>query len=152
MLVPFFEGPSTFERKIGLLILTGYEKDRAINLIDDLEPSAYYLARSVPGTAEEFEARSTEIADEIRVRREIEAHNITIPGNDPYKCKEELVEFFAHNSKYDFYVAPIGPKPAVLGLYLAYEQNQNFRIIYPFPINYNVENYSYGRKQIYEFF
>jgi hypothetical protein len=44
----------------------------------------------------------------------------------------------------------MGTKLETLGVYLAYEENPNFRIVYPLPLIYNVVDYSYGCRDIYE--
>ncbi len=150
-LLLFFEGPSTFEKSIALLILTGFEKERAISLIEDIEPASIFLALAEPGTDPHFEEQSKETLKEIKARGTAEADVISIPGNDPFKCKEILEDLIAKkSSEYDFYVAPIGPKLAVVCLYLAYEHNPNFRIVYPQTMAYNVEHYSSGCRDVYE--
>jgi hypothetical protein len=48
-------------------------------------------------------------------------------------------------------VAPhFGQKLGVVGLYLAYEENPIFRIIYTYTMLYNVEHYSTGCRDIYQ--
>ena len=46
----------------------------------------------------------------------------------------------------------MGTKLEALGIYLAYKENPNFRIIYPIPLTYNVVNYSHGCRDLYEIF
>ena len=67
------------------------------------------------------------------------------------KSKKVLQDLFLkYSTEFDFYVAPIGPKPALVGLYLAYEEKPMFRVVYPHTIAYNVEHYSTGCREIYE--
>jgi hypothetical protein len=151
MLLPFFQGPSTFHNKVALLVLTGFEKERAISLIDDLEPSAVFLAMAEPGTAPQFQETSRQTVNRIKELRQIYNEIFFISGNDPFKCRDSLIEIMDRCSpEYDFFVAPIGPKLTVLGLYLAYEKKPNFRIVYPFTQTYNIEHYSSGCRNVYE--
>ena len=150
-LLPFFEGPAAFDKKIALLILTGFEDERAINLIRDIEPAAIFFGFSEPGTDPHFAQNSLKALEEIRARSSIHTETIKIAGNDPFKCRDTLEDLFQRLSpEYDFFVAPIGPKPGVVGLYLAYERNPSFRIIYPYTMLYNVHNYSTGCRDFYQ--
>lgn len=147
----FFEGPSTFEKKTALLILTGFEYDRAVSLIDDIEPSALILGRPEPGTSGEFSDASGAIIDKLKTTRRIATEIYDIPANDPFQCRGSFREIIHKNlQSYDFYVAPMGTKLETLGVYLAYEESPNFRIVYSLPLIYNVVDYSYGCRDIYE--
>jgi hypothetical protein len=152
MLLPFFEGPTTFGKKTALLILTGFEYDRATSLIDDLEPSALMIGRPIPGTSEKFKDASERIVSRISMTRKITKKIYDIPANDPFLCAERVQEIIKANSReYDFYLATLGTKLQALGAYLAYEEAQNFRIVYPLPLAYNTDDYSYGCDKIFEF-
>jgi hypothetical protein len=131
-LLPFFEGPPTFEKKIALLFLTGFEKERAVSLIDDIEPEAVFLALAEPGTDATFQSESKKTLKEIKDRSSAQAEVLNIVGNDPFRSKKTLQDLFLkHSREFDFFVAPIGSKPALVGLYLAYEEKPMFRVIYP---------------------
>ncbi len=153
MIPPFFEGPPTFHKKTALLILTGFDLDVAISLIDDIEPSYLILGRPNPGTSDEFKDVSEEIVSRLKRIRRITEEISDIPANDPFSCRDALGGIIQKKSQsYDFFVAIMGTKLEVLGAYLAYEKNQDFRIIYPVPLIYNVKNYSSGCRDIYEIF
>ena len=151
ILVPFFDGPSTFEKKMALFVLTGFEVDRVNKLVQDTEPSAVFLAQTEPGTAPEFMKKNLSSISEMTALTKNGGNIFKIPGNNPFKCRDRILQLLKDQSeKYDFLVAPIGPKLGVLGLYLAYEECPIFRIIYPLTILYNSENYSKGCREIYE--
>jgi len=148
---PFFEGPPTFEKKTALLILAGFEYDRAVSLIDDVEPSALILGRPHPGTSKEFRDADEDIITKLKRTRRFTKEIYDIPANDPFLCRDSVKEIIQKNSQsHDFFVVPMGTKIEVLGTYLAYEENPNFRIIYPVPLIYNVVNYSSGCRDVYE--
>ena len=153
---PFFEGPSTFEKKqTALIILTGFEVDRPVYLIDEIEPSYLLLCSPFPGTSEDFHSYSGEIINIIKTQRKINHNVIKITANDPFKCRNELLPIIKDLSKnYNIYMAILGTKIELLGAYLCYELLENkplFRIIYPLPLMYNVEDYSTGCRDIYQF-
>lgn len=148
---PFFEGPPTFGKRTALLILTGFEYERAVSLIDDLEPSAVILGKPSPGTAEDFKDGSSEIIKKLARTRRVTKIIHDVPGNDPFLCKNAVRGIIeSKSSLYDFFVAPLGTKLEALGVYLAYEENPDFRIVYPVPLVYNVGGYSFGCRDIYE--
>jgi len=151
MIPPFFEGPCHFEKKTALFILTGFEYDRAIELVDELEPTSLILGRPSPGTSEIFRDASEEIINKIKRYRRIIGDIHNIPANNPFLCKESIEKIIMKNiENYDFYIAPLGTKLEAMGVYLAYEKNQNFRIIYPLPLVYNIGDYSEGKRDVYE--
>jgi len=153
MIPPFFEGHlPTSEKKTALFILTGFEYERALALIDDIEPSILLLGKPNPGTSEDFRETSQDIIDRLKRIRRLSSSVHDIPANNPFKCRDRIEEIFQENPNYNFYVAPMGTKLEVLGTYLAYERNDNFMIVYPFPLAYNVRNYSEGCRDIYEIF
>jgi hypothetical protein len=152
LLLPFFEGPPTFGKKTALFILTGFEFDRAISLIDDLEPSALIIGRPVPGTSEKFKDASESIVKRISMTRKIVKLIYDIPANNPFLCADRVKSIIdKHSQDYDFYLAVLGTKLQALGAYVAYEKAPNFRIVYPLPLAYNVDNYSSGCDKIFEF-
>jgi hypothetical protein len=146
----FFEGPNFFKKKTALIILTGFESERAISLIDDVEPTKLILAMAYPGAFKEFDRISQSVISHIKILRDIEKDVLEISASDPYECKDTLRKIIDQNSSYDFFIAPMGTKLEVLGTYLAYEENANFRIIYPRALAYNIDDYSRGCRDIYE--
>jgi len=148
---PFFEGSSCFEKNIALFILTGFEYDRPLGLIEDLEPSLLILGKPEPGTSEKFLEQSKKLIAKLNKSRKIETKIVKISANNPFKSRDEILSIISeHSESYNFYITVLGPKLELIGAYLAYEQKPNFRMIYPIPLIYNVENYSKGCKEIFE--
>jgi len=153
MIPVFFEGPSNFGKKTALFILTGYEYDRVVSLIDDIEPSRLIIGRPFPSLADEFLEKSEQLLDRIQLFSDIETIIHEIPTNDPEKAKKKVNEVIEDlTNEYNVYLATLGPKLEVLGTYLSYEEKPNFRIVYPIPQIYNVGGYSVGIQRIYEYF
>lgn len=151
MVPPFFEGEQpASEKKTALFILTGFEYGRAVSLIDDIEPSILLLGRPRPGTSKDFGETSEKIINKIKRTRRVKSEVYDVPANNPLLCRDRIEEIFQQNSNYNIYVAPMGTKLEVLGVYLDYEKNTNFRVICPLPLIYNVGDYSRGCRDIYE--
>lgn len=151
MVPSFFEGyPPASEKKTALFILTGFEYRRAVSLIDDIEPSALLLGRPRPGTSENFKEVSEEIIKKIKRTRRVYSRIYDVPANNPFLCRDCIEKIFQQNSNYNLYIAPMGTKLEALGIYLVYEKNPNFRVIYPLPLTYNTGDYSRGCRDIYE--
>jgi hypothetical protein len=149
---PFFEGPSSLDKKMALLLLTGFEYDRAINLIDDIQPSTVIIGKPKPGTSDKFIDISDRIVDQLVKTRKVESKIYEVPANDPFNCQSTIESIIKDHPDYDFLVAIMGSKLEVLGTYLAYEKSKNFRIIYALPLIYNVGDYSKGCNNVYEIY
>jgi hypothetical protein len=147
----FFEGPRNLEKRRALLLLTGFEYDRAVGLIDDFEPSAVIIGKPKPGTSDKFLDTSEMLVEKLKKTRKIESKIYEVPANDPFSCKKCLEKIMReHSQTYDFLVSALGTKLEAIGTYLAYEQAQKFRVVYPLPLIYNVVNYSSGCLDVYE--
>jgi hypothetical protein len=147
------KGLQPLKKKTALIILTGFELSRAISLIDDVEPSYLILGLANPGTTPEFKNKGEEIINSIKLIRRINYKILDVAANDPFLCKNFINTTIERESDdYSFFVAPMGPKLGVLGTYLAYEDKQDFRVLYSVPLAYNILGYSQGCRDIYEIF
>jgi hypothetical protein len=147
---PFFEGPSSLDKKMALLLLTGFEKERAIQLIDDIQPATVIIGKPKPGTSDKFMDTSDRIVNQLVSTRKVESKIYEVPANDPFRCQLCIESIINEHTNYDFLVAIMGSKLEVLGTYLAYEKSKNFRVIYGLPLIYNVGDYSKGCNNVYE--
>jgi hypothetical protein len=150
---PFFEGPAVFtKQKTALFILTGFEYDRILSLIDELEPSLVILGYPNPGTSPKYLSESKKIIKKLKIERDLNFSEFQIPGNNPYLCKITIDEIIANYPEYNFILTILGTKLELLGAFLSYEENPQFRVIYPIPAVYNIEDYSKGCDEVYEIF
>ncbi len=150
LIPPYYEGPNSFKKPIALIIFTGLELDRALNLIQEIEPSFLILLNPFPGTID-IDDKSRDIIEKIRSTQEIGTKVFDITSNDPKKCMEDFNEILNIFQNFDFYVSVMGPKIEVFAVLLAYLKNPSFRIVYSIPMEYDTENYSKGCYEIYEF-
>lgn len=135
-------------------MLTGFEYDRSVSLIDDLGPAAILIGKPEPGTSPEFKDFSNRIVNRIKMTRNIHSEIFKMPANNPFECKRQLDSIMdKYSAQYDFFVAPMGPKLEAIGTYLSYEANEEkpkFRVMHSIPLVYNIGSYSHGCRDLYE--
>lgn len=130
--VPFFGGRFDIEKKKLLVLLVGYEIDRPLVLWRELEPSKVILAEGVQPTSEDFYEANRAAIQVIAGYGRPEV--VQISANDPDTAKKQLSQLFQRESRnYNIFVSPLNTKLQVVGLYLAWENNQNVQIVIAFP-------------------
>lgn len=148
-LIPGFVGHTALSRPTLLVILLGYEGDRAKTIYENLDPNEALLVVPDPPYHEEWRGRTEEmnkhllkIIGEDKVKG---AHS-----QDPVKMALELEEIFKEYPLDDWRcsIAPLGTKPQVLGLYLFWRKNKGkFSIIYAHVLRHNEPFFSTGVDQ-----
>ena len=140
-----------------LLIVVGYEYDRALSIISELEPSSLSLAfgrsdsittESKPsnkhyGAIEHFnELTSTALA----YFPEDKFFNFDISCNDPVKTNEEikahLCSIGIDRKQHNIVLFALNNKPSTLGVGLFGIDNEDVQLCYAPALVYNYENYS----------
>ncbi len=150
LIPPYYEGPNSFKKPIALIIFTGLELDRVLNLIQEIEPSFLILLNPFPGTIDIVD-KSRDIIEKILSTQKISTKVFDITSNNPIKCMDEFKDILNIFQNHDFYVSVMGPKIEVFAIILAYLANPSFRVVYAIPMEYDTENYSKGCFEIYEF-
>lgn len=130
--IPFFDGRFLIEKRKLLILLIGYEVDRALLLWRELEPSRVILAEGVEPTAENFYEKNKRAVEKIRKFGHSEIMQIC--ANDPHKAKDQLSKIFKEDMEnYNIFVSPLNTKLQAVGLYLAWENNPDVQIVIAFP-------------------
>jgi hypothetical protein len=70
LIPPYYEGPNSFKKPIALIIFTGLELDRVLNLIQEIEPSFLILLNPFPGTIDIVD-KSRDIIEKIKSTQKI---------------------------------------------------------------------------------
>lgn len=140
-----------------LVIVVGYEYDRALSIIAELEPSSLSLAfgksdciTTTPDTddkhygAREHFNELTESA--LAYFSEKKFYNFDISCDDPLKTKKEIVEHLnrigVDTNKTNVMIFALNNKPSTLGVGLVGLEDQNIQLGYAPALIYNYENYS----------
>lgn len=149
---PSFAGTQIPGRKKLLIILTGFEEERMQKLWEEHEPSKTILIIGNPPTSNEFLAinklKSSMLLNISKYVFEEQA-----PANDPFKFFEVMENILnEHKKNYNIFVSPLNTKIQTVGLFLLFEKYNWFQITIALPNDYNVESYSSGQDEIYEFY
>jgi len=133
--VPFFGGKQSNDKNKLLILMVGFEYDRAVHLWEKLEPSKTLLIVGDEPTEEKFLNRNLEIVDKIKNRIDVEDADIRrFSARDPLKARDDIENVIREFSNdYNIIVSPMNTKIQTLGLYLAWENYPDVQIVYSRP-------------------
>lgn len=147
-----FSGLMYPSRKLHLILLLGFELERAEQVINSYEPAKITL-----GIGEKEQSISSEIFDlNNSTKKEIEnlifssgldigdIDHLYFSCLDPYLVKNQLLDYMKNiNNKeeYNFIVAPLNNKISTLGAAFAGLDNQDLQICYAEAEEYNYDSY-----------
>lgn len=129
-----------------LVILLGYEGDRAKAIYENLDPNKVLLVIPKPPYHPEWDGRT----------EEMNKHLIKIVGKDKIKyvhstdsavAADQLAEILGEYplDRWRCSIAPLGTKPQTLGVYLFWRRNRGrFSVIYAQPLRHNERFFSEG--------
>jgi hypothetical protein len=130
-----------------LVVLTGYEHDRALRLIEVFEPDYISLGFGKPGTAtskkhqdaNEHFCRLLEKALSFYERQAVE---FTFSCCEPIDAKAAILEVARARDRSNVVVAPMNTKMSTLGAALAVREDESIQICYAQAEHYNFGAYS----------
>lgn len=144
--IPLFSGEHDFSNESMLIIMLGYEGNRALALLEKKDPNKCLLLVAKPPYHDEWEGRTEDMNKPVinlvgkSNIRYIDSRNPTIVAN-------QLNEILSDPSvsSFNHYISPLGTKPQTIGLYLYLATNpQNTILIYGSPLRHNELFYSHG--------
>lgn len=143
--IPLFSGNFDFARDCLLVIMLGYEGDRAMGLLENIDPTECLLLIPKPAYHPEWEGRTEEMNKEI-INIVGQSNIKYIDSRDPIIVAEGLKSIISEGySKYNCLISPMGTKPQTFGLYLYWSANTvNTTLIYSAPLRHNDLFYSKG--------
>lgn len=144
-----FPGEMLPSMKTHLMVLAGYEYERAEKLITELEPSliSLGLGKRDEGNSEHY--TRNKIMNE-RIEKFIEGLSASISkvltfefsSVDPVEAKEDILRQCHSYAGYNVVVAPMNTKLSTIGAGLAAIRFPRIQLVYALPIAYNMEGYS----------
>lgn len=145
--IPGFCGNYDVLKKTALIILSGFEKNRSKNLIEEYEPHKVFLGLSNPAVQEQFgiinENIHAELLDYINVSKfNFSAREIS----ECYKTLYELVKSLI--DEYNVVIAPLCTKLSALACYKVAKKFPEVQLVYCFPHEYNYVDYSEGMSKL----
>jgi hypothetical protein len=144
--IPTFSGSYDFSKEPLLIILLGYEGDRALSLFEKVEPAECLLFIADPPYNDEWRG-ITEKMNEAIINLAGEDKKKPLEARDPLVVAEQLHSVLSSNeySKYNHMIAPLGTKPQTVGLHLYMQTNPlNTILLYNRPLRHNQPFYSEG--------
>jgi hypothetical protein len=140
-----YPGEMRPSRKSHLIVLVGFEDERAGKLIEMYEPAVLSLGVGKVGPVSEhlFNVNETYYKKLIEMRSG--AENFSFSPTDAYAVRDTVLEQVQKIGDYNVIVAPMNTKISTLGVALAAFENPNIQICYARANSYNVDNYSEPR-------
>lgn len=134
-----------------LILLPGFEVERALTIVENQEPSRVLLGRSVDHMQDVFHRRHLEskaaILQLLRGRQPVEEFDFSC--TDIRSCEATLESIVCrHREGNNIFVAPMCAKIGVVATYLVAERHPEVQVTYCVPGEYNVHDYSSGMSMI----
>lgn len=160
-ILPHFGGSRLDKKKNILVLLLGYEDDRAYGIWEFIDPFKTVAIITDPPTYLDAEKPAKKFNESILDHPETVKDKVS--AMDPLETKNKLSELY-NNKEYEdlsFIIAPLGTKMQVVGVYLFFEEEIEFnigvpraQIVYAYPAKYNEKKYTskYEEKQVWEFY
>ncbi|MGN6641729.1 MAG: hypothetical protein ACTHKU_01875, partial [Verrucomicrobiota bacterium] len=134
-----------------VILLPGFEVERALTIVENLEPSMVLLGKAADATRDIFYERSLEA--KAQMLQLFQSRQPVVEFE--FSCKKVVptFEILSHllgeySGKYNTFISPMSTKPAVIASFLAAEQFPNAQITYSIPGEYNISDYSGGIHEI----
>jgi hypothetical protein len=131
-----------------LVVLTGFEPDRVLKVIDEHEPRKVLMGIGDPPTTDRFLARN--IAEQQLVLSRQDVEEFRFSAANIQECYEQLrgilEPYLVSNN---VVIAPMSTKLSTLAVLLLTEQFPQVQITYCVPGEYNVREYSSGAKDLF---
>lgn len=144
--------PGSFapSKKLHLIVLVGFEHERAAAVIEQFEPARLTLMRGDPAhsVSTDHYATNKRFFDELAVfvdrtqltQSKVDARYFSCI--DPFSARDTVLELAARSDDYNIVVCPMNTKISTIGVGLAALQNERIQIAYAQAIEYNEVGYS----------
>lgn len=145
-----YPGEMLPSRKLHLVIMTGFEVERAAEVIVRYEPTSLSIGmggktQSVSSEHHAFNMQSHE--EIINLVQSMRGNNFEISEFefsciDPLIAKNQILEHVSKYNEYNVVICPLNTKLATVGASLAAIENPKIQLCYSQPLEYNIEGYS----------
>jgi hypothetical protein len=140
-----YTGTISLSSNTHLIILPGFEHERAQEIVDAVQPDRISLGHA----AAENSISVTLSLDHDNSLKRLEAlylgpsfDRFDFSCVDPFRTQDSLLKVVQTSSNYNVVVACLNTKPATLGVCLAALKRPSIQLIYAQPICYNISGYS----------
>jgi hypothetical protein len=143
-----FAGTQYPSRPTLLVVLSGFESERTLKLIEEHEPTLVLLGIGDPPTREEFRDRNESEQRLVLGRQGV--RKFSFPTNDLGACHAGLVqELSGYSASHNIILAPMSTKLSTLAVLTVCETYPHAQVTYCLPGEYNIDEYSIGVSTIY---
>ncbi len=151
-----YPGDYVPSRPSHLVILVGYEHERASGMIEVVEPDSISLGYGRPGTAVDpkHQGANKYFHDLVKKAAGIYGGQVCefhFSCQDPWDAKRAVLERISRKSGHNALVAPMNTKISTIGAALAALEDESIRLCYAQPLQYNSERYSSPGSECYLF-
>jgi hypothetical protein len=134
-----------------LILLPGYEVERPLSLVDNLEPAMVLLGKAIDSTKDEFFERSVQSKDQML--RLFKARQPVLEFEFSCKLVEESNKTLAalvekYYASHNIFLASMSTKPTLIAAFLLAERFSKIQLTSSVPGEYNVDDYSSGVHEI----
>lgn len=142
-------------QKTHLIMIVGYEHERAIELIETLEPNSIALGygRSGSATTEKCKDANEHYLHLVKqvATSFTEVSTFEILCNDPFKASDEIKRQVSNVKGMNVLIAPMNNKLSTIGTAWAILDNEDVQLFYAQALGYNYCNYSKPGNECYVF-
>lgn len=143
-----FGGFQESNRQTLLIILTGFEEDRTLNTIEEIEPAKVLAGKGNPATQPSFLEKNEQEQQKVFSRQDTGIFEF--PANDIGGTYEKLVEILdQYTPEYNIVLSPMSTKLSTLGVWKAARKFPECQVTYTIPVKYNLQGYSSGSETLY---
>lgn len=132
--IPFFGGEQSIDRNKLLILMVGFEYDRALYLWEKVEPAKTIITVGDKPTDSKYLATNLKVIEELR-KRIVNCEVVEkVSANDPFEARNDLERIIkSYYDSYNIVISPMNTKLQTLGLYLAWEKYPEIQIAYTCP-------------------
>lgn len=139
-----YSGEFSLKKPVHLVLLTGFELDRAIATIEEYEPSIISI-----GVGDQKESINPKLYDRnVKYFHDLvniygsRVQTFTFSLINPFKCRDAIWSHISKCEPSNVVIAPLSNKLSTVGAGLLGLSNPSIQICYTKPLEYNYENYS----------
>ena len=135
--IPNFFGSPSLEKETVLVLLLGFEPERALALWKQFNPvKTIALISSPPRHGKlDYVKYAQENNSYLLSQPSVEAGNV--PADNPYAVRNTLEAIYNNTrASFNMVIGPFGTKPQVVGVFLFCLEHPKVQVVYSFPVKY----------------
>ena len=149
--VPSYGGHHYQEKETFLILFVGYEGNRAYTIWEKLTPHKTLVLIGKPSFKDPWEGRVEELNKKLlsKLSPDSIANVATLNPFEVAKTLSSVIK--EYSTGFNIIISPLGPKPQVLGCYLAARKYPDVQIVYAIPKRYEEEYFSRRVGKVWEY-